>query len=274
MANTYHVDNKDIYFLGKKATYTGDFAYSKNGPHGNGTAKLENGDTFKGCFKNGDPEYGTYTFANGSYVHVSYYYKPFTKHNRYTIYYSLPYGYPNYSITKQTYSNGFYEGEFKNGNRDGIGKYSWPKNGESYCGGWKEGKKHGVGKYTYKNGNYDWDIWADGKCVATLEKYRKETEEDNSKDYDDDYDTEYDREESTPDTSRQDYLFSRALERMNDGHYEDALEDIRSLRSTCDDDDYTCSDGSRSYNLQDLEDDLNESIYNANNDDDDEYDND
>lgn len=53
---------------------------------------------------------------------------------------------------KKKYSNGTYEGQFKNNFRHGRGVYKW-NNGESYEGGWVQGKKEGQGTLTFLNGN-------------------------------------------------------------------------------------------------------------------------
>ena len=46
------------------------------------------------------------------------------------------------------YSNGaIYEGEFKNGRKEGIGKHI-TNQGWIYEGEWKKGKKNGNGKFT------------------------------------------------------------------------------------------------------------------------------
>ena len=37
-----------------------------------------------------------------------------------------------------------YEGDFKNGKKDGEGTFEWP-NGNKYVGSWKNGKQHGIG---------------------------------------------------------------------------------------------------------------------------------
>jgi hypothetical protein len=37
-----------------------------------------------------------------------------------------------------------YEGDFKNGKKDGEGTFEWP-NGNRYVGSWRNGKQHGIG---------------------------------------------------------------------------------------------------------------------------------
>ena len=64
---------------------------------------------------------------------------------------------------KYTYTNGTtYKGEFKDGKKHGKGKYTYA-DGRTYEGEWKDGKKHGKGKNTYADGRtYEGD-WKDGK---------------------------------------------------------------------------------------------------------------
>ena len=45
-----------------------------------------------------------------------------------------------------------YEGEYKFGLKDGIGKFEWP-DGRWYKGQWKNGKQHGYGIF-YSKGNF------------------------------------------------------------------------------------------------------------------------
>jgi len=47
-----------------------------------------------------------------------------------------------------------YEGQFRNGLPDGKGTYNW-STGEIYTGLWKEGKRNGIGKYTFLNHGKD-----------------------------------------------------------------------------------------------------------------------
>ena len=58
----------------------------------------------------------------------------------------------------------FYEGDFKNNNKNGDGYFIWPlKNEEgkfhSYRGKWLNGKQHGMGIYTDIKGNEKTGIW-------------------------------------------------------------------------------------------------------------------
>ena len=49
----------------------------------------------------------------------------------------------------ETYSDGKYEGDFKDGKRHGQGTYTW-NNGDKYTGEWKDGKLNGYGTFTWK----------------------------------------------------------------------------------------------------------------------------
>ena len=44
-----------------------------------------------------------------------------------------------------------YEGEWKNGNPNGQGTFTW-SNGRKYVGEWKDGKYNGQGIFTYPDG--------------------------------------------------------------------------------------------------------------------------
>ena len=62
-----------------------------------------------------------------------------------------------------TYPNGeTYEGEFKDGLRDGHGKYTYV-NGDVYEGDWVENFKHGIGKIDYKDKGTYYGDWVKGK---------------------------------------------------------------------------------------------------------------
>lgn len=50
------------------------------------------------------------------------------------------------------YLSGVYEGEWKNGLRDGQGKYTWT-NGDTYTGAWFEDKRNGQGLYIWHDGS-------------------------------------------------------------------------------------------------------------------------
>eukprot|EP00826_Nyctotherus_ovalis_P017159 TRINITY_DN1502_c0_g2_i1.p1 TRINITY_DN1502_c0_g2~~TRINITY_DN1502_c0_g2_i1.p1 ORF type:complete len:386 (-),score=91.82 TRINITY_DN1502_c0_g2_i1:526-1683(-) len=58
-----------------------------------------------------------------------------------------------------------YEGEVKNGKRDGHGIMYYKDNGDQYEGGWKDDKKHGKGVIRYHNGMTSTGEWVSGQRV-------------------------------------------------------------------------------------------------------------
>ena len=86
---------------------------------------------------------------------------------------------------------GSYNGDFKDGKREGTGTFKW-ENGDVYTGGWKNDLMDGEGTFTYKNGDVldgsfkegypdgdleftdsedTWDTsWKNGKCVKVEEQ--------------------------------------------------------------------------------------------------------
>ena len=56
-----------------------------------------------------------------------------------------------------------YEGEFKNGKKDGEGTFEWG-NGNKYIGSWRSGKQHGIGIWvSSKDSTKRQGEWVDGK---------------------------------------------------------------------------------------------------------------
>lgn len=56
-----------------------------------------------------------------------------------------------------------YDGDFKNGKKDGEGTFEWP-NGNKYIGSWRNDKQHGVGIYlNMKEGSKKQGEWVNGK---------------------------------------------------------------------------------------------------------------
>ncbi len=51
-----------------------------------------------------------------------------------------------------TLDDGAYDGEFKNGKREGRGIYTWD-NGDKYDGEWKNGERSGRGVFTWSDGD-------------------------------------------------------------------------------------------------------------------------
>ena len=190
MAQRTNTNNSKERILGENVIYSGEIRVKDYKPDGYGKAKYSNGDEFCGTFSKGNPAEGVYTFSNGSYCRIKYEYN-FAR-TKYTKYYITSHGYGFRKAkfeTRDTFSNGYYKGETKNGKRDGIGTYVW-NDGASYSGGWLNNTKHGVGKYTYSDGDYDWSVWDMGKEVCVLSRYRKQTQTELAYSYDsyDDYD--------------------------------------------------------------------------------------
>ena len=53
-----------------------------------------------------------------------------------------------------------YEGEYKNGQKEGEGIFTWP-DGKVYKGGWQEGKQHGCGEVIF-DGVSTKSVWKHG----------------------------------------------------------------------------------------------------------------
>ena len=54
-----------------------------------------------------------------------------------------------------------YEGNYKNGAKNGYGKMTW-SDGEAYEGNWENGAPNGYGKYTWSNGEVYEGNWENG----------------------------------------------------------------------------------------------------------------
>ena len=63
---------------------------------------------------------------------------------------------------EMTYFSGKYDGEWKNGFREGFGIYRY-NNGEKYIGMWKNNLEEGDGRYIYKNGDFYDGNFKEGK---------------------------------------------------------------------------------------------------------------
>lgn len=59
------------------------------------------------------------------------------------------------------HGNLIYDGTFKHGRRDGLGKQVF-ENGDEYEGDWKDGRMHGHGCQTFRNGDKFVGAWEDG----------------------------------------------------------------------------------------------------------------
>ena len=71
------------------------------------------------------------------------------------------------------YYNGMtYDGEWKNGLQHGIGKETFPSN-DSYRGEFKNGRKNGKGVYTFSNGDLQKGVWRDNQISGVAKYYYK-----------------------------------------------------------------------------------------------------
>lgn len=222
------VENYKITFKGKTAYYTGESinVCSQPVPHGNGVAKIENGDCFKGSFSYGKPEEGIYYFENGSYCGYK-----VTFFN--SVKYCYPYGYPSPSEHQEIEeAKHTYVGEVKNGSPNGIGKITYIDKGflglstriSSYEGGFKNGYRHGVGKYTFPSGDYDICLYNEGEEIYCFEKVEQEQESNYS--YDLSYNNQTNRDTTSISTKKD--LYQKY---MNEGRYRDAYQILKDLES-------------------------------------------
>lgn len=63
-------------------------------------------------------------------------------------------------------SGGWYEGEWKNGKREGFGREFYPDETLWYEGEWKEGKRNGAGKSYYTDGKLAYEgEWKNDKPI-------------------------------------------------------------------------------------------------------------
>ena len=66
------------------------------------------------------------------------------------------------NIKKETYSNGYYEGELANGKRNGYGTYYW-NSGSRYEGNWVNDVRKGFGRFFWKDGGRYEGEWENDK---------------------------------------------------------------------------------------------------------------
>lgn len=115
--------------------------------HGQGKARLPNGDTYEGLYEKGKRHgQGTYRFKNGSRYIGEYY------QNR------------KHGVGTFMYPDGSkYEGDWVDDQRQGQGVYTYP-NGDTYSGDWFSHQRHGQGVYTYTDtGSKYVGTWVNGK---------------------------------------------------------------------------------------------------------------
>ncbi|XP_069825506.1 radial spoke head 1 homolog [Dendropsophus ebraccatus] len=115
--------------------------------HGQGKARLPNGDTYDGMYENGRRHsQGTYRFKNGARYIGEYY------QNR------------KHGVGTFMYPDGSkYEGDWVDDQRQGQGVYTYA-NGDVYSGDWFAHQRHGQGVYTYTDtGSRYIGTWVNGK---------------------------------------------------------------------------------------------------------------
>lgn len=119
------------------------------------SAKLSNGDIYKGEWRNQQPEgKGTLESESQGYIYKGEF-KEGMKHGR---------GIINWN------EGTTYEGEFLNNHCDGLGKKEW-YDGKSYEGSWKHGKMEGVGTFTWPDGRMYYGHYSGGKKNGQGEMY-------------------------------------------------------------------------------------------------------
>ena len=122
-------------------------------PHGYGELCYKNGERFIGYFEKGKRINGLHIFKNRDFYEGEFKNDEINGYGRY--FYALNYG-------EQ------YFGDFKNGKFHGDGMYYYA-NGDFYFGDFKNGRFHGDGmKYTYKNKSSEYGVWKNNVCKKTI----------------------------------------------------------------------------------------------------------
>ena len=129
-------------------------------PDGQRTVHYTSGDTFVGTVKNGSKSKGKYTDKNGDYFEGTFWN-----------------GLKDTGYGKETSYDGkwVYEGNYKNGMRNGSGIERWPKEKRKNwtcmleCT-YKDNQRHGIGTWYYNDYTYLKCKFKNGKEVATLEE--------------------------------------------------------------------------------------------------------
>lgn len=185
-------------------TYSGSFSDSERS--GEGSFTWENGDCFTGVWENDQLKEGTYTFSNGdsytgTFVNSAYEDGTFTLGEKCSVY-----GYTsfqaviksgrvtdlNYQTTDSVsykgqingqasiiYASGnTYNGNVKEGVRDGEGTFVWKSAGKTvatYSGAWSDGVMSGRGKYYFSAQSYPYldGNFVNGKPDGTATYYKE-----------------------------------------------------------------------------------------------------
>jgi hypothetical protein len=131
-----------------RGMYTGGLLNGE--PHGKGTMKLNNGDTYNGRFAEGlFSGTGTYTWTNGAVYRGEFRGGVIEGEGTFTL------------------ANGDeYSGEFQEGYFHCKVEYRWISGGV-YRGEWRRGLQHGTGTYRYPNGRTLSGMWQDGSYIGS-----------------------------------------------------------------------------------------------------------
>mmetsp|Transcript_11292 Transcript_11292/g.17765 ORF Transcript_11292/g.17765 Transcript_11292/m.17765 type:complete len:296 (+) Transcript_11292:2-889(+) len=122
-------------------TYQGEWQSGKQ--HGQGIFRYVNGDNYEGQWQNGLPQgKGIFTWFDGT---------------QYIGEFSL--GCPHGEGSKIWIDGARYSGQWKEGKKSGQGTYSWPS-GREYTGAWLLDNMHGYGTCNYENGDKYAGRWA------------------------------------------------------------------------------------------------------------------
>lgn len=130
----------------------------------NGTIRYEDGDIYKGSYKE-DDVIGSYKDGKGIYYCF----------NGTVIKGVWVNDHLNGKATVKYKNKDKYTGNFKEDVRSGNGKYAF-KNGDVYKGNWKNDYMNGKGVYRFKKGAYIQGKWSRGKlngtCIFKTGKYK------------------------------------------------------------------------------------------------------
>ncbi|XP_058447193.1 radial spoke head 1 homolog [Malaya genurostris] len=126
---------------------------SRDEPHGEGKAKLVNGNRYEGSFRRGLPHGKGRLFLRDGYNYAGRWRK------------GLKHGMGRMNYPDCTW----YEGEFRKDRRHGSGTYYY-SNGARYQGNWLADERHGVGRYFFSDGDIILNgTWLEGMARGPAE---------------------------------------------------------------------------------------------------------
>mmetsp|Transcript_84211 Transcript_84211/g.234902 ORF Transcript_84211/g.234902 Transcript_84211/m.234902 type:complete len:303 (-) Transcript_84211:174-1082(-) len=161
-------EERPTYTFGTGARYDGQWKGRRR--HGFGVQKWTDGSSYEGQWR-GDQAYGhgRFVLGTGQVAYIGQW-----KHNMSQgagIAYHEDHTYvgqwvndlqAGYGVETWTSDGAKYEGDFKEGTKDGFGKYSWP-NGHVQYGAWKNGMMDGRAEFRGNDGNKFQGTWADDR---------------------------------------------------------------------------------------------------------------